>query len=520
MKPARALLLVIVPLLLVAIACTSGGSDATPTPSASPSPEPSATPTATPNASFTFSGCRFEVPDGQDATCGDLVVPEDRGDPKSETIRIHVAIFKSTSDSPSDDPVIYLDGGPGGNTLETLSLGFGDSFADLLFDRDVIMFDQRGVGLSEPALNCPEIDDASEESIAAELTEEELAQLFAGASGQCRDRLISDGVDLDAYNSAENAADVEDLRRILGYEEWNLYGISYGTRLALTIARDHPDGIRSMVLDSVYPPEVDLYGEGPANTVRALNVLFDQCNVDLQCAGTYPGLEQVLIQESQRLQANPVTTDLQNPFTGEVIAGALIDGDALIGAMFQSLYDETAFPILPRMVFDVRNGDYEILADLLSFFQAQDDFFTGGMHLAVQCYEEATFTSEETVFEAAAQFPAYAEYLFAGTDGFFDTCAVWTDEAADGIENEPVVSGIPTLVMAGEWDPITPPSWGVAAAANLENSTFVQFPGLGHAVSVSGLCPQSIMRRFLTSPESNLDLSCVEQMEEPDFLVP
>ena len=113
-----------------------------------------------------------------------------------------------------------------------------------------------------------------------------------------------------------------------------------------------------------------------------------------------------------------------------------------------------------------------------------------------------------------------AEYLAAGTHGFFDTCAVWNDESADGIENEAVVSDIPALVMAGEWDPITPPSWGVAVAANLENSTFVEFPGLGHAVSVGDSCPQSIMRRFLTSPESNLDLSCVERMEEPDFFVP
>jgi pimeloyl-ACP methyl ester carboxylesterase len=522
MKSAPALLLAIVPALLIAIACTSSSSDgdATPTPTASPSSDESATPTATPKASFTFSDCRFEVPDNYDVTCGYLIVPEDRDDPDSETIRLHVAIFKSTSGAPSDDPVIYLDGGPGGKTLETLSLSFDDSFADLLFDRDVIMFDQRGVGFSEPALDCPEIDDASEESIATDLTEEEFAELFTDAAVECRNRLTSEGVDLSAYNSAESAADVADLRRVLGYDEWNLYGISYGTKLALTTARDHPKGIRSIVLDSVYPLEVDLYGEIPANTVRALNVLFDQCNADPECASAYPGLEQVLIEESQRLQANPVTTDLRNPFTGEVIRGALINGDALIGTMFQSLYDWSLFPLLPQMVFEVRDGDYELLGDLLGFFQAQDDFITGGMHLAVQCHEEAVFTSAEAVIGAAAQFSAYGEYLAADTEGFFETCAVWNDESADGIENEAVVSDISALVMAGEWDPITPPSWGVAVAANLENSTIVEFPGLGHAVSVGDSCPQSIMRRFLTSPESNLDLSCVEQMEEPDFFVP
>jgi len=511
------------PLLLVAVAaCTSGGSGgaATLTPTDDPSSTASLTPTATPNASLTFDNCQFSVPDGHDVTCGYLIVPEDRSDPDSDTIRLHVAVFKSTSDAPSEDAIIYLDGGPGGHTLEGLEFSFEGSFEDLLFDRDVILFDQRGLGFSEPALHCPEIDDAFLESLSEELTEGELSRLAVQAAGECRDRLNGDGVDLDSYNSAESASDVDDLRRILGYEEWNLYGISYGTKLALTIARDHPEGIRSMVLDSTYPLEVDLYADGPANTIRSLNVLFDQCDADSACAAAYPELEQVLLQEMERLQSDPTSADLFNPFTGAVFRDALIDGEALIGTLFQSMYDFTAFPLLPEMIYDVQAGDYNTLADLMGFFLAQDDFSTTGMHLSVQCHEEISFTSEQAIIDAAGEYPPYESYLASGAGELFDTCAVWSDAGAPAIENEAVVSDIPTLVMAGEWDPITPPSWGAAVAGNLANSTFVEFPGLGHGVSVGDSCPRSIMLNFLTSPESSLNLSCVERMDEPFFFVP
>jgi pimeloyl-ACP methyl ester carboxylesterase len=512
--------LAFLPALLLAIACTAGsGADSSPTPTTTPSPDP-ATPTATPNASLTFDNCQFGVPDGPEVTCGFLVVPEDRSDPGSETIRLAFAVFKSTSDAPSEDAVIYLDGGPGGHTLETVDLSFEHFFEDLLFDRDVVLFDQRGVGFSKPALHCPEIDDAFENSLSLELDEEESSALFVEAASACRDRLSGDGVDLDSYNSAESAHDVADLRRLLRYEQWNLYGISYGTKLGLTIARDHPEGIRSMVLDSSYPLEVDLYVDGPANTVRSLNVLFDQCNADSACAAAYPDLEQVLLQEMQRLQAEPTSADLFNPYTGDVFPGALIDGEALSGTVFQSMYDYTAFPLLPEMIYDVQAENYDTLTDLLGFFLAQDAFSTTGMHLSVQCHEEISFTSEQAIIDAAAQFPPYEDYLASGVGELFETCALWSDARAPAIENQAVVSKIPTLVLAGEWDPITPPRWGADVAANLANSTFVEFPGLGHGVSVDDDCPRSIMLDFLTSPESDLDLSCADGMEEPDFFVP
>ena len=242
---------------------------------------------------FESAQCQFEIHPGQTVDCGYLTVPEDRSQPDGPTIRLHVAIFRSHSDNPAPDPIVYLEGGPGGQALEAASLVFNRRFAPFLADRDLIMFDQRGVGYSEPALDCQELIDLTYETLAQDLSPEEILALSTEAIRSCRDRLVSEGVNLAAYNSAESAADLNDLRLALGYEEWNLYGISYGTRLALTTMRDYPQGIRSVILDSTYPLPVSINTETPANFDRALNVFFGGCATDPAGSEAYPDLETV-----------------------------------------------------------------------------------------------------------------------------------------------------------------------------------------------------------------------------------
>ena len=177
--------------------------------------------------------CWMALPDGvvegQNIDCGYLFVPETRDDSSSPSIQLAYAVLYAPTESPQPDPVIYLAGGPGGSAVKELD-GWLD--APYLQDRDLVLLDQRGTGYSLPTLNCPEMEQAVQDATQA-----------------CRDRLVEEGVDLQAYSSVENAADVADLRVALGYDEWNLYGISYGTRLALTVMRDHPEGVRSVVLE-------------------------------------------------------------------------------------------------------------------------------------------------------------------------------------------------------------------------------------------------------------------------------
>lgn len=293
------------------------------------------------------------------------------------------------------------------------------SFFDLYFDRlledrDVILFDQRGVGLSEPSLECREIEAASPVDIDIELTNAELAERYDQALIDCHARLIDEGFDLSGYNSAESAADLDDLRRFLGYGEWNLYGISYGTKLALTAVRDYPEGIRSVILDSAYPLEASLPVENPANVVRALRSLFDACKADVLCELSYPNLESEFIRQLRRLDDEPAAAEVTDPYTLDVYDDWTVDGYTLFTAITDALYDETTYEFLPLTIHDVSDDDYALLGELISLSIGQDALLTTGAYYSVQCYEEAPFASLLEAQTQASRFPAYAPYLEAG----------------------------------------------------------------------------------------------------------
>ena len=352
----------------------------TATPEATPNPTPTAspTPTATPTVRYEQAPCQFQIPPGQTVECGYLIVPEDRGQSGGPTIRLHVGVFRSQSGDEAPDPIVYLAGGPGENALELVPLTFNQRFAPFLADRDFIMFDQRGTGLSQPALDCPEHVETALDTLDQDLSVEEQLTLETEAILACRDRLVSEGVNLAAYNSAENAADLSDLRQALGYDEWNLYGISYGTRLALTTMRDFPEGIRSVILDSSYPLQVNLYTALTANARRAFNVLFDGCAAEPTCNAAYPELEATFFELVEQLSDTPVTRSITNPRTGESF-DKLISGTRLIGFLFQSLYPTQIIPVLPKIIFDARNGDFDTLAFIEGLHLASLEFISTAM---------------------------------------------------------------------------------------------------------------------------------------------
>ena len=332
-------------------ATATANASATPTPVAPRTPEPITS--GVPR--FEPAECQFRLPPGRDVTCGYVVVPEDRSSETGSERRVwlHVAIIHSKSDEPAPDPIVYLGGGPGGHTSE-YTYGIGRMFDRIYRSRDVIVFDQRGVGLSQPALDCPEVDAYSLEMLDKNPTLEEETRSSLAVYQACRDRLAAEGINLSAYNSAENAADVDDIRRALGYEAWNLYGVSYGTRLALTTMRDHPAGIRSVVLDSVVPLQADLLAEIGPNAERAMDLLFERCGADAACSTAYPDLEMFFFDVVERLNVAPITFRVE-PYD------VLLDGDDLISILRQLLYISDVIPDLPRIIYDVGQGQYDEL---------------------------------------------------------------------------------------------------------------------------------------------------------------
>jgi pimeloyl-ACP methyl ester carboxylesterase len=448
------------------------------------------------------------VPSELDVTCGDLIVPENRFAPGENPpmIRLHVAIVASQSEEPLPDPFVYLTGGPGGRALDNIG-GIVRIFEAVLEGRDLIIFDQRGVGYSEPSLDCPETTDLLVQILDQNLSAEEEIELSSAAFAACRGRLVAEGVDLSAYTSAENAADVRDLQRALDYQEWNLYGVSYGTRLALTVMRDHPEGVRSVILDSVFPPQVDSLAERDSNARRAFDSLFERCAADEACNAAFPELEAAFLDLVAQLDAEPIVVQVQS-------VDVLLNGDDLIGILFELLYDTDAIPTLPKLIFDVAEGSYDDLRIWVFRSIVQNFFLSEGMYESVQCSEEFPFSTVEQ--DAAARpdlgQPMLEEYFDASVDGALAICDVWDVPAANAIENQAVVSAIPTLVLAGDYDPVTPPSYGRLAAQTLENGIFVEFPGVGHGIYGARECARQMVGEFLDQPTAAPDTECVDEV--------
>ena len=191
------------------------------------------------------------------ASCGYLLVLESHSRPTGRTIRLLVAKYPARSSEKRADPVVYLAGGPG--DIAPLEVN-GLIAADFIRDRDILVVSQRGTMFSEPALTCAPIDNVNRELLSLRFYSEATERAHLAATEACHRELAATGADLSAYNSTESAADFADLRKALGIAVSNVYGTSYGSYLAQTLIRDHPEAIRSVVLDSVLPTTYTIPG--------------------------------------------------------------------------------------------------------------------------------------------------------------------------------------------------------------------------------------------------------------------
>jgi pimeloyl-ACP methyl ester carboxylesterase len=442
--------------------------------------------------------------------CGFLYVPEDRDNPDSPEVGIAVVIIYSTSPNPLPDPVLYLEGGPGGSGLFAIEDWIE---SPILQERDIVLFDQRGTGFSEPHLGCFDETDIEDELEFAEA---------------CFQRLEAEGIDVSQYNSADSATDVEDLRLQLGYDQWNLFGISYGTRLALTVMRDYPDSVRSAILDSVYPPEIRAYEEQAVTFTEAILYLLDVCEADPACQVNYPDLDETLFDLIDSLNDDPLvyeTEDEDGAFYTEEFYG-----DDLVSLLGDSLYDHTLIPYLPAVIDGLASGDDELFYALLNGElggdsqraavideETWDEWYvysdSDGLFNAVECYEEVPFNDLDLAYELIEPYVDQLEDAFiSDTETMFDTCLYWAVEAGPPLEAAPVQSNIPTLLLTGSFDPVTPVRWAESAASYLPNSFLLEFPTMGHSVISGGDCPYEIVLSFLDEPTTPPEGGCIADM--------
>ena len=379
--------------------------------------------------------CPFILPEGliegEDVECAYLYVPENREIKNGRQIRLVLAVFHRPGDLQFSDPVIYLSGGPGLAALESVYLHYED-FNKGVFaaGRDLIIFDQRGLGLSKPALDCPEYDmlavnilDGSLDG--EEILKEEIPDLILDSLKACRQSL-AEKADLRAYNSVSNADDVEELRQALGYEQINLWGISYGSRLALEVIRRYPQNLRSIILEGVFPPDVDLFSSTLDNFQRSLDLLFESCAENENCSRDYPDLKNVLFMTIERLNNEPKTTQITNPLSGEKYE-AKMDGSVLLALVFQILYDSSFRYLLPQIIFDASQDNFVLLDKIRSSLLVTMHYTSRGMYLSVMCSEELSFSSSEMLQAAVKNHPELASLYSNNLQGelLFDICEIW-----------------------------------------------------------------------------------------------
>ncbi len=458
-----------------------------------------------PTGDFITHSCPGQI-SGYTTQCGRVMVPVSPGSTK--TLAIEVLRVFSNADDPAPDPIVYLEGGPGFPGSSAV-LGAFDAFEPFLAERDLVVVDQRGTGASGDSLDCIVGIDSSAPGSAEEDTgefEDPLLDLLAHCSG----RLTTDGIDLSAYRTAPSAADVDAVRQALGYDQWNLLGISYGTRLALTVLRDHPAGVRSVVLDSVVPLQVDLIGHLAVNGLLGFEAVFASCAAQESCSAKYP---------DSMTQLRRVTAQL-NETPGEFGEFGMT-GDELLNLLFNLMYHPRGVALIPLLIDEADRGEMGQLSNILDLLSGGggdgggDGDMSFGLHLSAHCAEEIPFTSRATVAAIEAELP---EELVGGLSGayYFDYCDAWRVPPADARENEAVRSSVPTLLMAGGFDPITPPVYAELVHGDLENSTLVTLDNLSHGASLDG-CGYDLVHQFYDAPGAPLVDRCVTSVPAPEF---
>jgi pimeloyl-ACP methyl ester carboxylesterase len=462
--------------------------------------------------------CPFDVPSGAEIECGFVVVPEDHDDPSGPTIRLAVVIIRDRSEDHQPDPVLLLAGGPGEKTVANASAA-ADLVEAIHPRRDLLIFDQRGVGLSEPALECPEWEQALFDLL-DEPDPNVSAESGFKAMMACRDRLMAEGRKLSAYTTRQNAADVDAIRVALGYDQVNLHGGSYGSLLAQATMRDHPEGIRSVVMNSVVPLEKSLFIDTSTVATEGVLRLVEACKSDEACDSAYPGLEGVLFEVIDRLNEEPVPITVTNPLDGQSYA-AVLTGDAVFGNFVATLYQTPLIPALPQAIYDVYEGNYQLMTTLRSLNLVFFEAISRGMQFSVMCTDDLVGRTPQDVLNLQAELPRQlrgrADPELVIEYGVFGICENWPVEQADPSVKDPLVSEIPTLLLEGEFDPVTPSAYAELVAGYLPNSYVYEFPGIGHDLIVASECARKVTGDFIEDPTRAPVADCIPDMPGVTF---
>ena len=436
-----------------------------------------------------------------DAYCGTLTVFEDRARQAGRQIRLWIVVLPAVRPV-AGDPLFFLAGGPGQGAAQ-LARQIRVAFRTVQRTRDIVLVDQRGTGKSNP-LNC-----RSDANSLREMTE-------SSESGLDRLKRCLEGYDADVRLYTTNIAmdDLDQVRAYLGYDRVNLYGGSYGTRVALVYLRRHPKHVRAMILDGVAPMDMRLPVFTARDAQRALDKLLTDCEADTACKRAFPELPARIRNLLRRLEQEPPTVRIVHPRTG-VAEDVRVEARVVASILFSALYSPLTASIVPALVDHAERNEFQSLFALGLAGEGTDENMSVGMQLSVLCSEDAVRVTPTDMQQATAG-TIFGSHLLGNQ---LKACEMWPKGEVEDSYYEPVVSDVPALVLSGDLDPVTPPTWGEAVVKSLSQGRHITVPATGHGV-IGTACGGKLIQDFLDSAASaTLDASCVSSVKRPPFFV-
>ncbi|MEU9731388.1 alpha/beta fold hydrolase [Streptomyces sp. NPDC048002] len=480
------------------------------------------------------------IPDLARARCGTLTVPERRSrtkdskdskgtggtgstgdtrdlkDQRGRTITLAVAIMPAESSRPAPDPIVWFAGGPGDDAVSEIPLALA---GNLNRDRDVIFMSQRGTYSADPELTCPDIDEFNARALGLVSNAPSTGRLHVRATRVCRDRVDATGAARGTYNDIESSADYDALRRTLGIRQWNVFGISYGTHLALNYMRLHPKGIRSVGIDGVLPPSI----AGGAVTWKAaregFDGLFKACEEQTDCNTRYPDLKATFLRLVRELEADPITTTVTVPVHPEPVK-VVLDGGTLVNWLTSATHVASG---VPRSIDELAHGNPQRIAEQLAGGKYSPQAIgrvAHGLVYGVFCSQWTPYESRADIIRGGRRaFPSFPRSMLANAPQLawlHDDCRAWDIPAAPRSVRDVTRSDIPTLTLSGGFDAQTAPSNGAYAARTLSRATTVTVPYVAHVVFADSQCAQTITTSFFDRPTAP-DTACLAGLQPPQF---
>jgi pimeloyl-ACP methyl ester carboxylesterase len=476
-------------------------------PVAAAQPQPSARPATWQLGSLTLTACELTQPNSGLSTaawCADFPVPENRADPHSRTIELKLAVLRSRAQVASPDVLAFLAGGPGQAATDSAG-AVAAVLRPLLAHRHVLLLDQRGTGGSN-ALNC-------KESAAATAPDDSTfdADKLRAAASACLKQL-ADRADPRYYTTTIAAQDLEDVRKAIGSPQFDLFGVSYGTRMAQQYLMRFPKAVRSVVLDSPVPNSLALGEDFARNLDDALKAQFARCTAEPACKQKFGDPDQTLYQLRDALRANPHEVSFRDPQSYRTVK-RMLDEDSLASVVRMFAYTPATAALLPLSIDAAARGDVGPLLGQAKLLSGElSELMGSGMQYSVICSEDADLLSVR---------PQDAETIL-GTrmvDALKAVCSVWPKGTRPADFHAPLKTDKPLLLLAGQYDPVTPPRYAEEVARGLPNARVLTLKGQAHNVMAAGCTPQ-LIQHFIEKPDpKTLDAGCLDRLQATPIFI-